>query len=103
MDEELDKFVEEKIKAKAEAEAKEMSAIVQDPTKALQTKLNMKVAEHIDKSDIVATKIEQTADKLVDKGLKAQENKAVASVIDSEDDVIEADFKKIKMSIYTMA
>lgn len=83
-------------KSKAEAEVKELSIIAQDPTKALQTKLNTKVAEHIDKSQEVAQKIEQTADKLVDKGLKVQENKASASVILSEDEIIEADFQKNK-------
>lgn len=35
---------------KAEAEAHEIAEIAQDSTKALQTKLNTKVAEHIDKS-----------------------------------------------------
>lgn len=84
------------LKAKAEAETKELSLIAQDPTKALQTKLNTKVAEHIDKSQQVAQKIEQTADKLVDKGLKVQENKAVASVILSEDETLEADYIKNK-------
>lgn len=83
-------------KSKAEAEVKEMSIIAQDPTKALQTKLNTKVAEHIDTSQQVAQKIEQTADRLVDKGLKVQENKAVASVILSEDETLEADFQKNK-------
>ena len=106
--EELDKFVEEQIKhkeenanaeyarAKAEAEVKEMSVIAQDPTKSLQTKLNLKVAEHIEHSQEVAEKIETTADKLVDRGLKVQENKAVASVILSEDETLEADFQKNK-------
>lgn len=101
--EELEQEIESRViekeayaKAKAEAEIKEMAIIAQDPTKALQTKLNMKVAEHIDNSQQVAEKIEQTADKLVDKGLKVQENKAVASVIDSEDETIEADFRKNK-------
>lgn len=84
----------ELIKAKADAEAKELSAIAQDPTKALNTKLNTKVAQHIDTSQSVAEKIEQTADKLVDKGLKVQENKAVASVILSENEELEADFQK---------
>lgn len=84
----------EYMKAKAEAEAKELSAIAQDPTKALQTKLNLKVADHIDNSKAVAEKIEQTADKLVEKGLQVQENKVQATIIDSEDDILEADFKK---------
>lgn len=95
--EEIQKEVQielERVKAKAEAEAKQLSEIAQDPTKALQTKLNLKVAEHIDKSQEVATKIEQTADKLVDKGLKVQENKAIASVTLSEDEELEADFQK---------
>jgi len=83
-------------KSKAEAEVKELSTIAQDPTKALQTKLNTKVAEHIDNSQQVAEKIEQTADKLVDRGLKVQENKATASVILSEDETLEADFQKNK-------
>lgn len=108
--EELDKFVNEQVKqqeaedkaqaeyarAKAEAEVKEMAVIAQDPTKSLQTKLNMKVAEHIEHSQQVAEKIETTADKLVDRGLKVQENKAVASVILSEDETLEADFQKNK-------
>ena len=106
LNEELEKIKEEieqnKIeketysKARAEAEVKELSIIAQDPAKSLQTKLNTKVAEHIDSSQAVAQKIEQTADKLVDKGLKVQENKAVASVILSEDETLEADFKKNK-------
>lgn len=86
----------EYIKAKAQAEAQELSKIVQDPTKALNTKLNMKVAEHIDKSPEVAGKISATADKLVEKGLKTQENKASAEVILSEDETLEADFTKNK-------
>lgn len=108
--EELDKFVAEQIikreaeekaqveyaRAKAEAEIKEQAIIVQDPTKALQTKLNMKVAEHIDNSQAVAQKIENTADKLVDQGLKVQENKATAGVIESEDEILDADYEKNK-------
>lgn len=80
--------------ARAVAEVKATSEIVTDPTKALQTKLNMRVAEYIDESETVAKKIDETADKLVDKGLKAQENKADAQITLSEDEKIEADFKK---------
>ena len=93
---ENDKAKEEYAKARAVAEVKETSAIVQDSTKALQAKLNQKVAEHIDNSEKVATKIEETADRLVDKGLQALENRAVASVIKSEDETLEADFEKNK-------
>lgn len=89
-------FNTEYLKAKAVAEVHETAQIAQDPTKALSTKLNLKVAEHIDSSPEVASKISQTADKLVDKGLKTQENKAAAQVILSEDETIEADFKKNK-------
>lgn len=81
---------------RAEAEVQAVTEIAQDPTKALQTKLNTKVAEHIDNSTSVAERIGATADVLVDKGLKAQENKATASVILSEDETLEADFQKNK-------
>lgn len=91
LDEEKEK---EYVKAKAEAEAKETSLIAQDPTKALQTKLNLKVADCIDKSPDVTEKIDKTTNILVDKGLKTQENKAIAQVILSEDETLEADFQK---------
>ncbi len=118
MNEDLDKLVEDRIKqkeaedkakaeaeekaqaeymrAKAEAEAKETALIAQDTAKALQTKLNMEVVKHIDSSQAVADKIEKTADKLVDTGLKTQENKVEADKILSEDEILEADFTKNK-------
>lgn len=79
-------------KSKAEAEAKELSIIAQDTSKALQTKLNSKVAEYIDKSPQVAEKIEKTADILVEKGLKAQEHKVNADLKDSEKKENDAEF-----------
>lgn len=81
---------------KAEAEVHELAEIAQDSTKALQTKLNAKVAEYIDKSQKVEEKIAQNAETLVDKGLQAQQNKSTASVILSEDETFEADFQKNK-------
>ena len=45
--EDLEK-VELEAKAKAEANAREMATIVQDPNKALMTKLNTEVAQYID-------------------------------------------------------
>jgi hypothetical protein len=99
-DEELERKINEqaqseyaKMKAKAEAEARELSLIAQDPNKALQTKLNMKVAEHIDKSQDVAEKINQTADKLVEKGLKTQEHKVNKELKESERDENKAEFE----------
>ncbi len=99
--EELEKKIEERAnekeayaKARAEAEAKEVALIAQDPRKALDTKLNQEIANHIDSSQEVQERIGETAMKVVDKGLQAQENKATAGVIDSEDEIIEADFKK---------
>ena len=79
-------------KAKAETEVKELSIIAQDTSKALQTKLNSKVAEHIDNSQQVAEKIEKTADILVEKGLKAQEHKVNADLKDSEKKENDAEF-----------
>lgn len=84
------------MKSKAEAEVKELASIVSDPTKTLTVKLNEKVAQHIDGSQIVAQRVEETADKLVERGLKTQENKAAAQEILSEDETLEADFQKNK-------
>lgn len=84
------------IEKKAETEVHELAEIAQDSTKALQTKLNSKVVEHIDTSQKVAEQIEKTADTLVEKGLQAQQNKATASVILSEDETLEADYQKNK-------
>ena len=83
-------------KAKAESETREMVDISQDSRKTIQYKLNSKVAEHIDNSQEVQEKIEKTADKLVEKGLVAQENKATADVLHSEDEILTADFDKNK-------
>lgn len=93
---EADKDKETYIKALAEAEAKEKSEIVQDPSKALNVKLSESIASTIENSKEVSEKVSTTAHKIVDKGLKAQENKADASVIDSEDETLEADFRKNK-------
>lgn len=116
MNEDLDKFVEERakaiqeaedkakaeaeekaqaeyMKAKAEAETKEQSLIIQDSTKALQTKLNLKVAQHIDSSQAVAEKIEQAADKLIEKGLQEQQNKIDTELNKSRKDKNKSEFE----------
>lgn len=99
---EIEKLLEEKkreeaiIKARAEAEAKEIALIAQDPTKAVATKLSEKLVKTLDKSDLVDTKVTKTSEILIDNGLKEQENKAVANVIKSEDATLEADFVKNK-------
>lgn len=91
--EDLEK-VELEAKAKAEANAREMSTIVQDPNKALMTKLNTEVAQYIDESEEVKAKVKENANTLVDSGLKVQKNEVQASVVKSEDSIMEADFKK---------
>ena len=83
-------------KAKAETEVKEMSAIVQSPQKALNAKLSDKIGKEIEQSEEVDKKVAETTQILVDKGLEEQRNKAVASVINSENETIEADFNKHK-------
>ena len=83
-------------KARAVAEVQATKEIVLDPTKAVQAKINQKVAEYIDGSDKVAAKIDEKADRLVDKGLEAQENNADAQITRSEDAKSEADFDKNK-------
>jgi hypothetical protein len=83
-------------KARAETEVKEMSVIAQDPQKAIQYKLGEKLAKEIESSTEVDKKVAETTQILVDKGLEEQHNKAVASVINSENETIEADFNKHK-------
>lgn len=83
-------------KAKAETEVKEMSAIIQSPQKALNAKLSDKIGKEIEKSEEVDRKVAETTQILVDKGLEEQRNKAVAGVINSENETIEADFAKHK-------
>ena len=93
--EDLEK-VELEAKAKAEANAREMSTIVQDPNKALMTKLNTEVAQYIDESAEVKEKVRENANTLVDSGLKVQKNEVQASVVRSEDSIMSAEFEKHK-------
>lgn len=83
-------------KAKAETEVKEISNIVQNPQKALNAKLSEKLANEVQSSEEVDKKVAATTQILVDKGLEEQKNKAVASVIRSENETLEADFDKHK-------
>ena len=83
-------------KAKAEAEVKEISAIIQSPEKALNAKLSDKIGKEIETSEKVDKMVAETTQILVDKGLEAQRNKVDASVTHSENEKIEADFQKHK-------
>lgn len=111
MNEELDRIVAERIqqkeaedkakaeaqveyaKAKGEAEAKEMSLIAQDTNKALQTKLNLQLANHVETSPEVAEKVKLTATKLVDKGLEIQDNKVEKELKETEKEKNVAEFE----------
>lgn len=95
-EEKIDPERELYVKSLAEAEAKEKAELLKNPTQALDYKLSESLADTIENSSTVKTKVANTAQKIVDKGLKAQENKADASVIDSEDETLEADFRKNK-------
>lgn len=82
-------------KAKAESETNAVSTIVQDPQKAVKTKLSEKLINSLDDAS-VDEKVGNTAKILVDKGLEEQENLAQADVINSEDATLVADFNKNK-------
>ncbi len=84
------------VKAKAQAEVNAMSEIIQSPQKALNAKLSDKIGKEIEQSEEVDRKVAETTQILVDKGLEEQRNKAVAGVINSENETIEADFTKHK-------
>lgn len=80
-------------KSKAEAETREMAVIAQDTNKTLQTKLNSRLATHIDNDELVTAKIEETANKLVEKGLKAQEKKVESDLKTAEKEERKAEFE----------
>ena len=97
-EEELEKQIMEKaraeyLKAKAEAETKEVSTIVQDTSKTLQVKLNQRVAEKIEASPEIDTKIDQTTNKLVDLGLETQQNQVETELKKSKKAKAQADFE----------
>lgn len=98
MQKQIDEMNAEKAyaQAKAETEVKEMSVIAQDPQKAISVKLSEKLAKEIETSAEVDKKVAETTQILVDKGLEEQQNKAQASVTNSENAEIEADFNKYK-------
>lgn len=95
-DEEKRKEFEAYAKAKAESETKALADIATDTNKTLSTKLNTHLAQKIDNDEKVADKIEDMASKLVDKGLKVQENKVDADLLQTEDDILVADYEKYK-------
>ena len=83
-------------KARAQAEVKEIAVIASDPQKAIQAKLGEKLAREIETSEEVDKKVAVTTQILVDKGLEEQQNKAQASVTNSENAELEADYLKYK-------
>ena len=95
LDKELEKAKQEAYAIeKAKQETNALMNIANDTSKTLQVKLNQKLANHIETDGKVAERLEETANKLVEKGLQAQDNQATASVMASEDAVMEEDFKK---------
>ena len=82
---------------RAETEVKEMSVIAKDPKKTISVKLSEKLAKEIETSLEVEKKVAETTQILVDKGLEEQQNKAQASVINSEYAQLEADYEKYKV------
>lgn len=87
------KMQETYAKAKAESETKEMAIIAQDTNKTLQTKLNTRLANHIDTDELVSAKIEETATKLVEQGLKVQEKKVESDLKTAQKEERKAEFE----------
>ncbi len=82
--------------ARAVAEVQATKEILVSPATAIKVKISEKFAEHIDNSKAVANKIDETANRIVEKGLQAEENNADAEITKSEDAKVEADFDKNK-------
>lgn len=79
---------------RAVAEVQATKEILVSPATAIKVKISEKVAKHIDGSPEVANKIDETASRIVEKGLQAEENNADAEITKSEDKKVEADFDK---------
>ena len=60
-------------KAKAEAEVKELSSLSQNSSAVIQVQLNNKLADRIKTSADINNKVDETANKLIEKGLQIQE------------------------------
>ena len=73
IEEEIKKQQDTYMKAKAEAEAKEMALIAQDTDKTLKAKLNSQIAQRVDSDADTKAKIDASADRLIEKGLQVQE------------------------------
>lgn len=82
--------------ARTVAEVQATKEILVSPATAIKVKISKKFAEHIDNSKAVANKIDETANRIVEKGLQAEENNADAEITKSEDAKVEADFNKNK-------
>ena len=59
----------------------------------MQTKLNTRLANHIDTDELVSAKIEETATKLVEQGLKVQEKKVESDLKTAEKEERKAEFE----------
>lgn len=95
--EEIEKEIKEQqdiyVKAKAEAEAKEMSIIAQDTDKTLKAKLNSQIAKRVDSDDDTKAKIDASADRLIEKGLQMQEKQINKQLKNAELEENKAEFE----------
>ncbi len=82
----------EYVKSKAETETKEISLIAQDANKTIATKINSKVVNYIDSSPDAEKKINETAEKVVDKGLETHLNKVETELNKSKTDRNKSEF-----------
>ena len=79
-------------KARAEAETKEISTIVQDTSKAIQVKLNQKALKKIEDSPEIDKKMEETTNVLVDLGLETQKNEVQARNNESKKSKLQTEY-----------
>ena len=81
------------LKAKAEAEAKEMALIAQDTDKTLKAKLNSQIAKRVDEDTEIGAKIDASADRLIEKGLQVQEKQINKQLKNAELEENKAEFE----------
>ena len=80
-------------KAKAEAEVKELSSLSQNSSAVIQVQLNNKLADRIKTSADINNKVDETANKLIEKGLQIQEKQINKDLKAAEKEENQAEFE----------
>lgn len=114
MNEDLDKFVEERMKqkeaedkaqaemqAEKDAKAKALMDLAKKPVDIVKASVSNKIANKVQTDENTIKRIDETADKLVDSGLETVKNEADAAKNQSEKDKLDTYFQQHKEELKT--